>query len=183
VLFAAMLNVAELLLARELDAGPAGYAVLLAALGIGVVCGSLSAVRGTQPSELKSRYLGGLAFVSLGLLMLSVVPIYAAALPAFLITGIGNGMVVVHERRLFQIGVPDRLLGRAFAVLDTLASWAFAAAFLLSGALISVLGLRELLFLSGVGSLMVWGAAALALRGVWNAQEPAIEGTPLRRGA
>ncbi|MFL5883588.1 MAG: MFS transporter, partial [Thermoleophilaceae bacterium] len=145
VLFAATLNVAELLLARELHAGAAGYAVLLAMLGIGVVAGSLTAVRGSSPPELKSRYLGGLAVVSLGLLLLSVVPVYAAALPAFLITGIGNGLVVVHERRLFQIGVPERLRGRAFASLDTLASWAFAAAFLLSGALIAAMGTRELL--------------------------------------
>src|SRR4051794_21580333 len=140
VLFAAMLNVAELLLARELDAGATGYAVLLGVLGIGVVAGSLTAVRGNTTRELKGRYLGGLATVSLGLLMLSVVPVYAAALPAFLITGVGNGLVVVHERRLFQIGVPDRLRGRAYAVLDTLASWAFAAAFILSGVLISALG-------------------------------------------
>ncbi|MFL5885586.1 MAG: hypothetical protein ACJ77M_10990, partial [Thermoleophilaceae bacterium] len=181
VLFAATLNVAELLLARELHAGAAGYAVLLAMLGIGVVAGSLTAVRGSSPPELKSRYLGGLAVVSLGLLLLSVVPVYAAALPAFLITGIGNGLVVVHERRLFQIGVPDRLRGRAFASLDTLASWAFAAAFLLSGALIAAMGTRELLAVSGLGSLLVWGGATLGLRGVWTASEPVIEPTPLQR--
>jgi hypothetical protein len=183
VLFAATLNVAELLLARELDAGAAGYAVLLAALGIGVVAGSLSAVGGTSPQELKSRYLGGLAIVSLGLLLISVVPVYAAALPAFLITGIGNGLVVVHERRLFQIGVPDRLRGRAYAVLDTLASWAFASAFLLSGARIAAWGTRELLAVAGAGGLLVWATAAVALRGVWNAPEPAMEPAALRREA
>src|SRR4051794_17785174 len=178
VLFAAMLNVAELLLAHDLHAGASGYAALLGMLGIGVVAGSLTAVRGSSPPELKFRYLGGLAIVGMGLLVLSVVPVYAAALPAFLITGFGNGLVVVHERRLFQLGVPDRLRGRAYAVLDTLASWAFASAFLLSGALIAALGTRQVLALAGAGSLVVWAAATLALRGMWDKREPAVEAAP-----
>lgn len=180
VLFAAMLNVAELLLAHDLHAGASGYAALLAVLGIGVVAGSLTGVRGSSPPDLKARYLGGLGTVALGLLALSVVPVYAVALPAFFITGLGNGLVVVHERRLFQIGVPDRLRGRAYAVLDTFASWAFASAFLLSGALIAALGTREVLALAGVGSLVVWVAASLALRGLWTAPEPAVEPAPPR---
>ena len=180
VLFAAMLNVAELLLAHDLHAGASGYAALLSVLGIGVVCGSLTGVRRSSPPDLKARYLGGLAFVAAGLLAISAVPVYALALPAFFVTGVGNGLVVVHERRLFQIGVPDRLRGRAYAVLDTLASWAFATAFLVSGALIAALGTREVIALAGAGSLLVWGAGALALRSVWNTAEPVVE--PVVRG-
>jgi MFS family permease len=170
-----MMNVAELLLAHDLSAGAAGYAVLTSALGIGVVAGSLTGARDGSPAELKSRYLGGLAVVGLGLLLISVVPVYAAALPAFFLTGVGNGLVVVHERRLFQIGVPDRLHGRAFAVFDTLASWAFATAFLVAGVLISTLGTRGLFAVAGFGCLVVWAAAAAALRRVWIVTAPAPE--------
>lgn len=168
VLFAAMLNVAELLLARDLGVGAAGFAVLSAALGAGVVVGSLSGARSAALPDLKSRYLGGLRIVGIGLLLLSIVPIYAAALPAFFLIGLGNGLVVVHERLIFQRTVPDRLAGRAFAVLDTLASWAFAGAFILAGVLISAIGTRELLAISGAGSLLVWALAASRLRSVWR---------------
>jgi MFS family permease len=178
ILFAATLNVAELLLAHDLDAGPVGYSVLIAVLGVGVVCGSLSGARGSEPSELKVRYLGGLAIIGLGLVLLSVVPVYAAALPAFLVIGLGNGLVVVHERRLFQISVPDRLMGRAFAVLDALGSWAFVTAFLLAGVLIAAIGTRALLAIAGAGSLLVWVAATVSLRGIWTEEEPVPEVEP-----
>jgi MFS family permease len=171
VLFAAMLNVAELLLARDLGVGAAGFAVLSAALGVGVVTGSLTGARSAELPDLKARYLGGLRLVGLGLLLLSVVPVYAAAVPAFFLIGLGNGLVVVHERLIFQRTVPERLAGRAFAVLDTLASWAFAAAFILAGVLISAIGTRELLAISGAGSLLVWAAAASRLRSVWRGGE------------
>jgi hypothetical protein len=171
VLFAAMLNVAELLLARDLGVGAAGFAVLSAALGVGVVTGSLTGARSAELPDLKARYLGGLRLVGLGLLLLSVVPVYAAAVPAFFLIGLGNGLVVVHERLIFQRTVPERLAGRAFAVLDTLASWAFAAAFILAGVLISAIGTRELLAISGAGSLLVWAAAASRLRSVWRGDE------------
>jgi MFS family permease len=180
ILFAAMLNVAELLLARELHAGTSGYSVLIAVLGIGVVIGSLMGTRGDSPPELKSRYLGGLAIVALGLVLLSVAPVYAAALPAFFVIGLGNGLVVVHERLLFQHGVPAGLLGRAFAALDALGSWAFAIAFVAAGGLISAIGTRPLLAVSGAGTLAVWAVAAAALRTVWTAPgEPAAQ--PLAR--
>jgi dTMP kinase len=173
ILFAAMLNVAELLLARELHAGTAGFSVLIAALGIGVVAGSLMGARGDSPPELKSRYLGGLAVVALGLVLLSVAPVFAAALPAFFVIGLGNGLVVVHERLLFQHGVPGQLQGRAFAALDALGSWAFAIAFVAAGGLISAIGIRPLLGVAGAGTLAVWAVASAALQNVWTAPEEA----------
>jgi MFS family permease len=173
ILFAAMLNVAELLLARELHAGTAGFSVLIAVLGIGVVAGSLMGTRGDSAPELKSRYLGGLAIVALGLILLSVAPVFAAALPAFFVIGLGNGLVVVHERLLFQHGVPGQLQGRAFAALDALGSWAFAIAFVAAGGLISAIGIRPLLGLAGAGTLVVWAVASTALRSVWTGPEEA----------
>src|SRR5207249_2361937 len=51
ILFAAMLNVIELLLARSLGAGAAGYSLLVASGGVGVVAGSLSAAGGAALPE------------------------------------------------------------------------------------------------------------------------------------
>src|SRR5688572_8502686 len=49
VLFAGLFNVGELLLAQELGAGDAGFAVLVAIFGLGVVGGSLASASSSQP--------------------------------------------------------------------------------------------------------------------------------------
>src|SRR5919202_1882009 len=85
ILFAAMLNVAELLLARELGARAGGL------------------------RDYERRYLFGALAVAAGLLGFAASPFYAVALPAFLVLGLGNGLVVVHERLIFQATVPERL--------------------------------------------------------------------------
>jgi MFS family permease len=102
-----------------------------------------------------------------------VAPNYAAALIAFFAQGLGNGIVIVHERLIFHAAVPGGLMGRAFAVLDTLGGWGFAAAFLGAGAIIAALGTRGMFAIAGVGALGVWVAASLSMRRVWDA--PAAE--------
>ncbi len=174
VLFAATLNVAELLLAHELGAGASGFAALLVALGVGVVAGSVWGASGSTLDELKRRYVGGLLIVGLGLVAMAVAPDYAVALPAFLLMGFGNGVVVVHERLLVQATMPDALMGRAFAVLDTTTSWAFALAFVGAGLVISLIGTRGLLGLAGAASVAVWLYATVALRGVWDEPTPVV---------
>jgi MFS family permease len=170
ILFAAMLNVAELLLARELGSGASGFALLLTAQGVGVVAGSLSGARPGGLREYEGRYLVGAVAVALGLIGLSLSPVYAVAVPAFLVLGIGNGVVVVHERLIFQETVPERLTARAFAVLDALGSWAFGTAYLVAGALVALVGTRACLAVAGGGVAVVWALTAAALRRV----EPAV---------
>jgi MFS family permease len=166
ILFAAMLNVAELLLARELGSGASGFALLLMAQGVGIVAGSLSGARAGGLREYEARYLFGALAVAAGLIGLSLSPVYAVAVPAFLVLGIGNGIVVVHERLIFQVTVPDRLTGRAFAVLDALGSWAFGVAYLVAGLIIALIGTRACLAIAGGGVALVWLWTAAALRRV-----------------
>jgi MFS family permease len=186
ILFAAMLNVAELLIARELGAGASGFAILLTAQGIGVVAGSLSGARSGGLGEYEARYLFGALAVAAGLIGLALSPAYAVAIPAFLVLGIGNGIVVVHERLIFQVTVPERLTGRAFAVLDGLGSWAFGAAYLIAAAIVALLGTRACLAIAGGGVLLVWVLTVGALRRAEApppqpaAQEPPVAERPGR---
>ncbi|HEX8053392.1 MAG TPA: MFS transporter, partial [Thermoleophilaceae bacterium] len=53
LLFAAMLNVTELLVAEDLGSGDTGYSVLVAAAGLGFVAGSLAGANGAPIAELK----------------------------------------------------------------------------------------------------------------------------------
>src|SRR4051794_11277912 len=171
--FAAMANVGELLLARDLDTNASGFALLMVAVGIGVVAGSLLGSLPGGLRDMKRRYLLGILLLGVALVALAIAHSYAVAFVAFLGTGVGNGLVVVHERLIFHAAVEDRLMGRAFATLDTLVGWGFAAAFLGGGAIIAAAGTRGMFAIAGGLGIAVWVGAALALRGGWSSARSA----------
>lgn len=103
-----MLNVGELLLAEgELGAGASGFSVLVAVFGLGFIASSLTGSRGGTLARQKRTYLFGLLAVGVGLVASGLAPVYAVALATFALTGLGNGLVLVHERLLLQHTVPD----------------------------------------------------------------------------
>ena len=169
LLFAGLFNVAELPFAKEeIDAGAAGFGALSAVYGLGFVGGSLSGSRGGDTAVLKRRFLGGLALVGAGFIACGVAPGFAAALPAFALAGIGNGLILVYERLIIQTTVDDSVMARTFGVRDGLSAWGFAAAFMAAGGLIEAFGVRTVLVVAGVGGLLVWVLSAFALRHAWE---------------
>ena len=184
VLFAGLFNVGELLLVtEELDAGASGFSALVAVFGAGVVAGSLLGSRGGSLAELKHRYLLGVLVVGLGFIAAALAPSLAVAVPAFALGGLGNGLVLVHERLLLQSTVPDSLAGRVFGVKDTFTAWGFAIALVSAGLLVSVLGTRPMLLAAGAGALLVWVGSARALRGEWTGEEVADHPPPVAKRA
>lgn len=174
LLFAGMLNVAELLFARnELGVGDSGFSILVALGGAGIVIGSSLGARAGSLADQRRRYLAGVLLLGAALLALSITPEFAIACPVVLFVGVGNGLVLVYGRVLIQRIVPANLLGRVFGIKDALLSAAFGVAFLTAGALVSLLGTRELLALAGAGALVVWLAASLLLPRSWPAEAPA----------
>jgi MFS family permease len=181
--FAGVFNVAELPFAEDvLDSTDVGYSVLATSFGLGFIAGSLSGSRGGTPKLLKSRYQLGLVVLGLGFLSSGVAPNFAAALVAFAIAGLGNGMLLVFERQIIQSFVPDRLAGRVFGIKDALSAWAFGSAFICAGALVSLIGVRELLVVSGIGTVCAWLASVQLLRGAFEETggEPEREVQPER---
>jgi MFS family permease len=174
LLFAGLFNVAELPFAtEELEAGDAGFGVLAAVYGFGFVAGSLSGSRGGTAYTYKRRFLGGLGLVGVGFVACAVAPSFAAALPAFALAGVGNGLILVYERLLIQTTVADNLMARIFGAKDGLTAWAFAVAFLVAGGLIESIGVREVLLIAGLGGLLVWLVSMAVLRGAWVGAPPA----------
>ena len=173
IMFAATLNVAELLVAEELGSGSTGYSIMVAAAGLGFVVGSLAGAGGAELPELKRRYLGGMLVTALGLILVGIAPALAFAVLALAMTGAGNGLMLVHERLLFQRVVPDRLMGRAFALADSAGSWAFALAFIAGGALLAQYGTQPVLVAGGAASIAIWAASVWSLRATWT--EPEVE--------
>jgi MFS family permease len=125
----------------------------------------------------------GILLLGVSLAALSLARSYPVAFVAFFGTGVGNGLIVVHERLIFHAAVKDRLLGRAFAILETLVGWGFAAAFLGGGAIIAALGARGMFAVAGGLGIAVWASAALALRGVWNGPAERVSAAPGEREA
>jgi MFS family permease len=168
LLFAGLFNVAELPFATdELDAADSVFAVLATVYGLGFVVGSVSGARGGEPDVLKRRFLGGLGLVGAGFLACGIAPSLAAALPAFALAGIGNGLALVHERLIIQTTVSDTLMARVFGARDGLNAWTFAIAFVAAGGLIEAFGVRSVVQFAGVGGLLVWALSTFALRRRW----------------
>lgn len=172
LLFAAMLNVTELLVAEDLGSGDSGYSVLVAFAGVGFIVGSLAGAGGAPVAELKRRYLAGIGVMALGIGLFGAAPVYLLALIGLGLTGVGNGLLLTHERLIFQKVVPDRLLGRAFALADTAGCWAFAIAFAGAGALVEGLGTQTVLLGAAAGAGLIWVGATLALRSAWAGPVP-----------
>jgi MFS family permease len=163
--FGGVFNVAEPLFATEtLNAGEAGYSVLVAVYGIGFIVGSLSGSGGGEPPLLRRRYVQGLAVVGVGSLFTAFAPTLGLALVTFALGGVGNGVLVVYERLLIQRRVAEGHFGRAFGLADTLASWGLAAAFLVAGGLASLTGPRGMILIVAIGELLIAVIAFSALR-------------------
>jgi MFS family permease len=177
--FAGLFNVAELPFADDiLDRGEVGYAVLATAFGAGFIAGSLTGTAGAAPATLKERFGIGLLVLGAGFAATGLAPGFAVALAAFALGGFGNGMVIVYERQLIQATVPDRLAGRVFGMKDALSAWGFGLAFVSAGALITLIGVRELLVAAGAGALISWLVARRMLADAFNEREPAPAAAP-----
>jgi MFS family permease len=129
VMFSAMMNVAELVLVqRDLGGGSAGFALLVAVFGVGVVGGSLASAGGGDLIRLRRGFLAGVAVCGAGMVASSLTPSVGVACATFLVTGIGAGLVLVHQRILVHALIAESMLARAFGVLDSVTSWAYAIA-------------------------------------------------------
>jgi MFS family permease len=160
-----LFNVAELLLAKEeLGASDAGFSLLVAIYGLGFIGGSLAGARGGELSLLRRRYLAGLLLAAIGTGASGLAPSAAVASICFVGAGYGAGLLLVHERLLIQVLVPDAISGRIFGMRDALTAWAWAIAFVTGPVLLTSIGTRPTVVAAGVGAFVVWLSAVWALR-------------------
>ena len=133
-----LLNVSEPILATgPLHSGGSGYALLVAAYGVGMVVASvLVARRGTAPAgTLVNRYYAGLVLTAAGMCASSIVGSVALATLAFAGTGFANSLLLVSETQLIQLRVPSAVQGRLFGAKDTVEGACFLIGLLGAGAL------------------------------------------------
>jgi MFS family permease len=162
-------NVGELLFAEtELGAGDSGFSLLVMIFGTGFLCGSLIGAKGGAPAELKRGYEAGILLLATGFIGCALAPTVAVATLTFGAAGVGNGLVLVHERLIIQALIPDALLARVYGTKDALTAWAFGLAFAGGGGLIAAFGVRSVLLAAGVGTALTAGGAVWVLRSAWE---------------
>lgn len=165
LLCAGLFNVAELPFVTDiLGAREATFSLLAALFGAGFLIGSFAGSGGGSRSVLQRRYLLGLFMMAAGLTGLGLAPGVAVAACAFVIAGLGNGLMLVHERLLIQELVPGAKVGRVYGIKDSVTAWAFATAFVLAGIFMTAVGVRETILGGGAVAFVTWVASALALR-------------------
>lgn len=167
--FAGLVNVAELpFITQDLDASDAMYSVVVAVVGVGVASGSLVGGAGGPLETLRRRYLLGLVLMGAGFFGAGMSRELVLVIVGFLVAAFGNGLLLVHERLIVHDVVPDRLRGRVFGLRDALTAWAWAAAFVTAGALVSGIGSGPVIAVTG-GGIAVVAAIVAWMRGRYEA--------------
>jgi MFS family permease len=146
-------NVAEIVLAKDVfSAGDFGYGLLVAAGAIGLMIGSFFGGSWIEQRGMAIPYGISIALMALGFGAGAVAPNVWVAAIVVVAAGAGNGVAVVTNAVLVQRGAPDRLRGRAFAVVMSLGYAFLGVGMIVAGPLTNEAGPRA-----------VWGASAVLL--------------------
>jgi MFS family permease len=180
VIAVGMVNVGEVLLARELlGVGGSGLAALMTASGIGTLLGSTFGARSGVSWQWRRAYLAGMMCMAADLVLCAVAPYFWLLVVTFALGGFGNGLALVHDRLLLAHTVPEALHGRLFALHKTCTSAAFVVSFVLAGALISVLGIQAMFLCGGLALIGIIVVMRPPLRALWP-EPPAEQAQALR---
>jgi MFS family permease len=179
ILAGGLMNVGDPLLAKNvLHSGNAGFGGLKAAIGLGLVLGTaLSGPRGRPVRAMRHSYFRALALAAVGIAVMAASPNLPVAMLGSVILGAGNGLAVARHLQLIQLTVPESLIGRINGLLNAAEAGAFVVAFMVGGAAIVLLGVRETFALSAVGLLVAAFVGYLRMRGIREASEPAATQT------
>jgi MFS family permease len=154
-----LMNVAEPLLATdELDAGGAGFALLVCLYGMGSTIGTL---HGRADLRLLVESLAGGGLLLCASALAPSVPVAALT---FLGTGLFAGAVMSSDHQLVARLAPEAIRGRVFGLKDSLDAIAFSIAFVAGGLIASLSGSRAVFAVAGGSTLLVAALGAVALR-------------------
>jgi MFS family permease len=141
----------------SLNAGSAGYGVLLTAWGVGVVLGSLMFARAIRRSLVAMLSLGTAA-VGAAYIGLALAPSLLVACGAALVGGFGQGIQWASLISTVQRLTPPPLQGRLMGAVESLGAFSPAIGLTLGGALAALYSPRTALFVVGVGAVCTTGA-------------------------
>lgn len=155
--------------AREiLDQGPRGFGMLMSALGIGALVGSVSLAYFSRRGPNRKLIITGALVLCLAQLLLAPVRVFSLALVLLVITGWAMVTFTASLNSSIQLRVPDNLRGRIMSVYFLLFVGLMPFGSLFSGAVSRLWGSPVALFLgAGIGLAgVIWlGRGLLAAAG------------------
>jgi MFS family permease len=163
VFFAAVIPIEVVFAKRTLGAGDAGYGLLLASWGVGMVIGSL-VFAGLRRAPLAILLGAGTLAVGCAYLGTAVAPTLLVACLAAGVGGMGNGIEWVAVMTCVQQLTSAEYQARAISLLESLAAAMPGLGFILGGAVATLLSPRASYAVAGAGVLIVLAIAAIALQ-------------------
>jgi MFS family permease len=131
---------AEIVIATDFGAGSLGYGALIVLWGIGAIFGAMAGERlSGHPRQIivLAYAAGGLA---VGLMTVSLAPIFATVLLGMAIGGLGDGLWEVRQNSLIQRCTPDGVRSRVLAGNEAMMQGGIALGLLVSGLVIGATG-------------------------------------------
>jgi MFS family permease len=132
-----------------LDLGQAGVGFLNSALGVGGLLGALAAVLLVGRRRLAGSFAFGIALWGVPMVLIGIWPSPTAALLLLGLLGLGNTIVDVAGFTMLQRAVPDAVLARAMAVMESVFIGTVGLGSILAPLLISLVGIRAALVVTG----------------------------------
>jgi predicted MFS family arabinose efflux permease len=152
------LGVFVVVLALEtLDLGASGVGFLNSVLGIGGIAGGVLAALLVARARLGTDFAFGIVLWGVPLAAIGLWPEAAVAYLAFAAIGVANTVVDVSGDTLLQRAVPDQVLARAFAAMESVTLVTVALGSIAAPVLIDLIGDRAALI--AVGALLPIAAA------------------------
>jgi MFS family permease len=151
-------NTAQIFLAKDtFSSGDFGYGLVFGCIGLGLAIGSFGAGTWVQRRSVGSVYAASVLLQAIGIGAAAVMPNVWAALPCFVLSGIGNGVAVVCNSLLVQRGATDEVRGRVFTVIMSVNYAVYGLSVLVAGPLTDAFGARWVY--AGVGLLLLFASA------------------------
>jgi MFS family permease len=150
-------NTAQVFLAKDtFAAGDFGYGLIFGCIGLGLAIGSFGAGTWVERRSVGGVYAASILLQAIGIGAAGAMPNVWAALPCFVLSGIGNGVAVVCNALLVQRGASDEVRGRVFTVIMSVNYAAYGIAVLAAGPLTDTYGPRWIYGV--VGALLVFAS-------------------------
>jgi len=145
------LGVLTVILALDaLDIGASGLGLLNSAIGVGGLLGAVAAAALIGRARLATDFGFGMLLWGLPLVLIALWLEPAFAAVAFVLVGIGNTIVDVTGDTLLQRGVPEELLARVFAIMESLMLLTIGLGSITAPLLAEALGVQWALAITGV---------------------------------
>jgi MFS family permease len=157
----------EVIYAKEsLDAGDAGYGLLLGSWGVGMLLGSI-VFASLRRASLPVMLFFSTVAIGLGYLGMAVAPTLAVACAASVVGGTGNGIQWVALVSAVQELTSAKMQARVIGTLESVASAAPGLGYVLGGAIASSWGPRATFLVAGLGVMAIVAVSAVTLGRNW----------------